>query len=96
MLGACHWVESLIWGAELEVQPFFPKEAAGSSLSVVGHYARSGVYGKSVLDFPFLFNVDIFSLTQCVGVTQPFPGSLSEGIKPHVSTLLVCLWEEGS
>lgn len=41
--GPVPWVESLIQGAEFEVQPFFPKEEAGNSLSIVCHYAKSGV-----------------------------------------------------
>lgn len=41
-------------------------------------------------DFPTHFNVGIFSLTLCEGITQLVSGSLSIGIAPCIAIDLVC------
>lgn len=49
------------------------------------------VWYECFSDFPTLFSVGIFSVTECIGVTQLIFVFLSEGIDPCVVVYSVCL-----
>lgn len=55
-----------------------------------------GLWRKCVSTFPTHFDVEIFSLAQCVGVTLLVSGFLSEGIAPGVAVHSVHPWKEGN
>ena len=81
-----------MWGSN----PLFLREKLWvlSSLLIVGHCARDGVYG--VPASPTCFNV-VFSLfARCVVVIQPAFRFFKEEIVPYVAVDSVCPWEEVS
>ena len=55
-----------------------------------------GLFQECVSAFPTCFDVGIFSVTQCVGVTQLVSGFLSERIDLFSSEHSVYPWEEGN
>ena len=55
-----------------------------------------GFWQECVPAFPTCFDVGICSLAQCVGVTQPVSGFLSEGVASCITTSFVCPWEVGT
>ena len=93
--GPVLWVAVLNVGAlDVWSKPFIAQGKAGSwnfPPNCVALCWQWGLLQECVTSF----DISLFSVTQCVGVTQPISGSLSERIAPCVAVYLVHPWEEG-
>ena len=83
------------WGAWFGVQTQLLRETLWvlRSLPIVGHHARSGIFGQIASQTFLLALKQAFLFVWCIGVTQVVLVLFTEEIALHVSLDWVCLWE---